>query len=127
MKKTLTCYNFGPNFVKLFKLLYNNIQATISNNGLFSEIFNLERGVRQGCPLSHYLFILTVELLASTVRNNRNVTGISMGNYEQKINLMADDTLCFASDKSSIKNILKNFLDFENFYRGLEIKGLSKV
>ena len=120
MKKTLLQYNFGDGFIDLYKLLYCNIKATIANNGLFSDVFNLERGVRQGCPLSPYLFILTVELLAATIRNNNEVKGIKIGDFEQKINLMADDTLCFASDKGSVHNILNNFKDFEKI-SGLKI------
>ena len=45
IEKTLIHYNFGEVFINLFKLLYKNIKATVTNNGLFSDFFLWERGV----------------------------------------------------------------------------------
>ena len=50
------------------------------------------RGVRQGCPLSPYLFILCVEILASAVRNNDRIKGICISETEYNISQYADDT-----------------------------------
>ena len=42
------------------------------------SVFSVPRGVRQGCPLSPYLFIPAVELLANQMRNNQNIKGINV-------------------------------------------------
>ncbi len=39
-------------------MMYNDIQSTVIINGNTGGYFKLERGVRQGCSLSAYLFIL---------------------------------------------------------------------
>ncbi len=56
----------------------------------FQDVCPLERGVRQGCPLSAYLFILTLEMLANKIRADKNVKGIIINNIEVKISLLAD-------------------------------------
>ena len=61
--KTLEYFNFGNKIIHWVKILYTNVSAMVQNNGWLSESFNLSRGVRQGCPLSPYLFTLCVELL----------------------------------------------------------------
>ena len=39
----------------------------------FYSIFNVKRGVRQGDPLSQSFFIIVLELLAISIRNNRQI------------------------------------------------------
>ena len=45
----------------------------------------LNRGVRQGCPLSPYLFILSVELLADAIRQKKEIRRITVKNKEIKV------------------------------------------
>ena len=68
--ESLKMFNFGENFLRWVKTLYNNIQSCVMNNGTFSNFFTLERGVRQGDPLSPYLFTIVVETLAIAIRQN---------------------------------------------------------
>ena len=71
-----------------------------------------QRGVRQGCPVSPYLFIMAVELLAISVRENQNIKGIKIFDTEIKISQLADDTTCFVEDLLSVQEILYTFKAF---------------
>ena len=83
--KALDTFQFGPDFKTWVKTLYTNISSCIINNGFASESFTLERGVRQGCPLSGLLFILAAELLSCSIRANDHINGIRVLNKEIKL------------------------------------------
>ena len=110
--KSLEIFNFGTKFRKYIKTLYCNISTAIINNGEISDWFNPLRGVRQGCPISPYLFLLTVELLAINIRQNSEIKGINIGNSEIKLTQLADDTTCFVQDLDSVKAVLNTFDSF---------------
>ena len=52
---------------------YNDVKSSVTKSGSMTEFFHIERGLRQGCPLSAYLFKIFIELLAATVRENKNI------------------------------------------------------
>ena len=104
IEKTLKYYNFGDSLVLWIKLFYTDISSSIQNNGWSSDFFNLDRGVRQGCPLSQYLFILCAGILGATVRQDKLIRDIQISNNECKISQYADDTtLILDGTKSSIE------------------------
>ena len=79
--KTLEFYNFGPTVIKWIRTTYKIPSISIKNNGWLSESFEMKRGVRQGCPISSLLFILTAEILAHKLRFNANITDIYIGQF----------------------------------------------
>ena len=58
MFEVLEKFQVGAYIIEKIKLLYNNIFSTVINDGLTCDWFKLERGVRQGCPLSCFVFIM---------------------------------------------------------------------
>ena len=92
IEKTLQHYGFGLSIQKWIRTLYCDIESCIINNGWMSDCFKIERGVRQGCPLSPYLFVLSVEVLANAIRRDPSIKGISISQNEIKLSQYADDT-----------------------------------
>ena len=78
LKKALNSFNFGPSLCKWFETLYSSASSCVINNGHLSHFFNLERGCRQGDPLSPYLFIIGVELLSLKLKRNPDIQGITI-------------------------------------------------
>ena len=54
-----------------------------------------------------------MEVLASKIRQDRNIKGLSFAGTEIKISQLADDTTCIIKDESSLKNLLDLFVIFE--------------
>jgi hypothetical protein len=89
--KALKTFNFGNTFISYIKTKYNKIESTVLKNGKTCEFLKLERGVRKGCPLSAYLFIISIEILAIKIRNDPEIKGIKIGIEEIKLSLLEDD------------------------------------
>ena len=90
--KTLDFFGFGEDIKRWISVFYKNIKASVIVNGNVSTCFNIYRGCRQGDPLSPYIFLLCVEILADLVRKNKKIKGISIHNKEYLISQYADDT-----------------------------------
>ena len=62
MIKCLNYFNFGDDLIQWVKVFYHGTNSIIINNGHFPESFQMKNGVRQGCPLSSFLFLISIEL-----------------------------------------------------------------
>ena len=89
--RTLSAFGFGPSFIQWILTFYNNISSCVLNNGFSTQPFAVERGVRQGDPLSAFLFIMVLEILCISIRNNKDIHGIVVDNEEITLGLFADD------------------------------------
>ena len=113
-------FGFGNEFQKWVKVLTNKSQSRINHGGWVSESFNIDCGIRQGCPFSPLAFVLAVELLAIKIRNS-NITGIKVPSCEEerdtfvKIKQYADDTTLFLKHREDMKQALNIIKSFEAF------------
>lgn len=120
ISKALSAFNFGPNLMKWTALMYSDISSCVINNGYSSHFFKVSRGIRQGCPLSAYLFLLVAELLAISIKNNPNIRGIQIGANEVKMVQMADDATVALDSIISLQRCLLSFKIF-GLISGLQI------
>ena len=81
----------------------------MSNNGYETPYFRLDRGIRQGCPLSALLFLLAAEVVATVLRNTDNIKGITVNGISIKLCQLADDMTLFLSHDSSVCHALQFF------------------
>ena len=123
--KALERFNFGPSFIKWIQTFYNNLSSCVLNNGFFSSPFQLERGVRQGDPLSPYLFLIAIEIMAISIRTNEQIEGIKIGEDETKYLLYADDMTATLANISSVEKVIQTLDNFEKC-SGLKVN-LSKT
>ena len=118
IKSTLKKFNFGENFISYVLTLLNRSSASVKNGGWFSEFFNTDRGVRQGCALSPLLFVLVAEVLAIRIRNNKEIDGISE-NFDKNISY-ADDASLFLKALKDLKICLHD-IDLFSAFSGLDL------
>ena len=105
LKKILDRMNFGPSFKRWIEMLYAGAKCQIINNGWLSDPVRLERGLRQGCPLSPLLYVLVAETLGQAIRNENRIQGITYpgANGEtSKLVQYADDTTLTLKDDQSV-------------------------
>ena len=119
MLNTLKHFGFNESFINWVKTLYTDIQTCVMNNGWVSEMFKNTRGIRQACPLSALLFVLSVEIMASRLRNNKDIKGFQIKINEKthsiKISQLADDTTLFCTSKEEIYIAFNEIETFGSF------------
>ena len=123
--KSLHFFGFGYSFIKWVNVILNDVFSCINHCGNISERFQVGRSCRQGDPISPYLFIICVEILALRIRNDPTVGGFKLGNFVQKLDFYADDLTAYLDgSESSLINIIKILDNFRDI-SGLKIN-LSK-
>lgn len=117
-------FGLGDKFINWVRLLYTSPQACVQTNDIRSEYFPLERGTRQGCPLSPSLFALAIEPLSIMLRSSTCFKGVFRNDIEHRLSLYADDLLLYVSDPVSclptILSTLKAFSSFSGYKINLQ-------
>ena len=102
----LEYFNFGKNFIQWVKTFYSSRKSYVMNNGFLTKSISMEKGIFQGCPISPYLFLCAMEVLAIAIRENSGIKGIGINDKELKVSMLADDTTCFIDgSKDSFENL----------------------
>ena len=97
-------------YFNIIKAIYDKPTASIILNGEKLKTFPLRSGTRQGCPLSPLLFNIVLEVLATVIREEKEIKGIQIGK-EVKLSLFADDMILYIE---SPKDVTRKLLDLIN-------------
>ena len=109
--KTMEALGITGKFLKLTKTLYSEITSQISINGCLTNKINIERGVRQGCPLSMILYTIGSTPLIEMINDEKGITGhITKHIKPIKLQSYADDMTIIInhpSELNALNQVLK--------------------
>ncbi|KAI5941238.1 LINE-1 retrotransposable element ORF2 protein [Manis javanica] len=108
MIKTLSKMGIEGKYLNIIKAIYDKPTASIILNSEKLKAFPLRSGRRQGCPLSPLLLNIVLEVLATAIRQNKEIQGIQIGKEEVKLSLFADDMILYIiNPKDSTPKLLE--------------------
>ena len=100
-------------YFNIVKAIYDKPRANILLNGEKLKAFPLRSGTRQGCPLLPLLFNIILEVLATTIREDKEIKGSQIRKEEVKFSLFADDMILYIlNPKDSIRKLLELISEF---------------
>ena len=112
MIKTVQKVGIERTFLNIIKAIYDKPTANIVLNGEKLKPFPLRSGTRQGCPLSPLLFTIVLEVLATALREEKEIKG-SQIRKEVKLSLFADDMILYIENpKDAIRKLLELIKEF---------------
>ena len=98
--------------INVIKSWYKDTKFKVEIEGESSEWMAQETGIRQGCPLSPYLFIIVMTVMFSEIHKElgatlieKRVDGIAFDEI-----LYADDTICTGTDTKTLNMFLEKQL-----------------
>jgi len=109
---TLAEYGFNAEFIKIFRILYNDIVTKVIVNGHLTDKIEIGRGVKQGDALSCSLFILLMDKVIRDL-NNSNIQKVNIG-QNQLTNTIgyADDLAVVVTNKEDLQKVFEVYEKF---------------
>ena len=95
MIKTFQKVGIEGTYLNIIKAIYDTLTANFVLNGEKLKPFPLRSGTRQGCPLSPLLFNIVLEVLATAIREEKEIKGIQIRKEEVKLSLFAHDMILY--------------------------------
>ena len=87
-------------YLDIIKAIYDKPTASIILNGEKLKAFPLRSGTKQGCPLLPLLFNIVLEVLATAIREEKEIKGIQIGKKVVKLSQFADDMMLIIHRRS---------------------------
>ena len=111
--KTLQKVGIMGTYLNMIKAIYDKPTANIILNGEKLKEFLLRSGTRQGSSLLPLLFNIVLEVLATAIREVKEIKGMQIGKEEVKLSLFADDMILYLENpKDSTRKLLELINEF---------------
>ena len=113
MLKTLQKVGIERTYLNIIKAIYDKPTANIILSSEKLKAFPPMSGIRQGCPLSPLLFNIVLQVLAMTIREEKEIKGIQIVKEEVKLSLFADDMILYIENpKDATRKLLELINEF---------------
>ena len=113
MINTLQKIGIEGTYLNLVRPIYDKLTANIILNGEKLKAFPLRSSKGQGCPISPLLFNIVLEVLATAIREEKQIKGIQIRKEEVKLSLFADDMVLYIENpKDNIRKLLELISEF---------------
>ena len=109
--KTLEAFGFGEGFLSSVRLLYTDVSCLVKVAGGLSRPIEVQRGIRQQCPLSGLLYSLAIEPLLCSFREKRSGLLLPDSAFSNKIEVSAyADDMVIVREQRDVLALEKCFL-----------------
>ena len=116
MQAIMRKFGFPQKSIDMTMLCYQDFYVNIGNNGHFSERFAIQRGNKQGCPLSALQFLLVVETVGLKQRQDPHIEPITINGIKKLLSQYADDLWTATKlSQQSFDGQLRIFDEFHKF------------
>ena len=118
MIKTLQKLGTEGIYLNTVKAIYDKPTANIILDVEKLKAFPLRSGTRQGCPLSPLLLNIVLEVLATEIREEKEIKGIQIRKEEVNLSLFTDDMILYIENpKDTIRKLLELITEFSKVAR----------
>ena len=109
---------FSQKFVAIVSALHANTTCKFLVNGFLSRKVKMNCGIRQGCPMAHLLFILSLDSAYKVFRMRSDIHGVRIASPGREETIVisgyADDTAVYLAHYREIPKVLEIFGAFQN-------------
>jgi hypothetical protein len=95
MLKALERSGIQDSYLNIIKAIYCKLVVNIKLNGLILEAIPLKSGIRHGRSLSPCLFNMVLKVLATTIRQQKEIKVMQFGKEKIRASLFADDMIVY--------------------------------
>ncbi|KAL4302640.1 hypothetical protein GQ457_10G009930 [Hibiscus cannabinus] len=126
LKAVMLRLGFAPSWVDLIMRCVSSVSSRVRVRGALSEAFRPQRGLRQGDPLSPFLFLFCTEGLSAALtaaQYEGHLPGVRASKHGPPVNhlLFADDNLVFLRSNMSEVHCLKDILSTYSIVSGQKV------
>ena len=107
--------------------IFDKLTANIILSGEKLKAFPLKSGTRQGCPLLPQLFNIVLEVLATAIREEKEIKGIQTGKEEVKLSLFADDMILYIENPKEVTRKLLELINEFGKVAGYEMNAQKSL